>query len=297
MSYFDVEYSRFAWNVNLLPFFVLLFLVSFWHFLTDNSKTAWGWIVLVGLALGVGVQLHAILIFLFPAVIFFDCLHLILKEKNFAWKKMLVILGIALLLNLPPIISEFKHNFSNTQNFETAFLAQTSQNGLPKEFLLDIACNAQANTHIISALGNRKVCDFLYADNQWAYSPATPLSLARRPLFLAGEAVSFSFSLLGVGFLLSYFKKETDRKKRYFLGLIMLYGLLYFLIMLSVAPGSQMRYFLPIIFLPFTFLAFMFDYIFRKYPRWGAWLVAIIFLLLFSTNVYALIFLPLKKPY
>ena len=31
-SYFSIEYSRFAWNVNLIPFFSVLFLFSFWHF-------------------------------------------------------------------------------------------------------------------------------------------------------------------------------------------------------------------------------------------------------------------------
>ncbi|MDR3559548.1 MAG: glycosyltransferase family 39 protein [Candidatus Pacebacteria bacterium] len=284
-SYFDIEYSRFAWNVNLIPFFVLIFLVSFGEFLTENEKTGWRWIVLAGFALGIGVQLHAIIMLLLPAVVLVGSAILFWTDKKIAWKKMSVILLIALALNITQPISELQTKFANTKDFQKAFLTQSTETDPVKEFILDVTCNAEANTHAISSLGDEKMCDFLYADDSRDSSYSTPLTLDKNPLELTGEIVSLLFSFLGIGFLIVHFGKETDRRRKYFLGLIMLYSSLYFLIMLSVAPGSRMRYYLPIIFLSFVFLAFIFDYLIRKYPRRYVLAVSVIFLFLIGVNL------------
>lgn len=277
VSYFDIEYSRFAWNVNLLPFFILLFLVSFWQFLIGNEKTAWRWIILAGLALGVGVQLHAITLLLLPAVLIAGSAWVIFREKKLAWKKLLVILGLALVLNAGQIASELKTNFANTRSFQTAFTSKSTQSNPAKELVIDASCNAEAATHALTSLGSEKMCDFLY-NSQLSGSLQTE------------EIISLLFCLLGVGCALTYFARETDRKKKYFWGLIILYGLLYFLVMLPVAPGSKMRYYLPGIFLPFVFLALIFDYLIRKYPRRSGWLVSFILITFLIVNIASTFF-------
>jgi 4-amino-4-deoxy-L-arabinose transferase-like glycosyltransferase len=66
-SYYSIEFSRFAWNSNPLPFFVALFLLAFLHFLEEREKTPLAWSVLLGIAIGVGIQLHTLLLLLFPS--------------------------------------------------------------------------------------------------------------------------------------------------------------------------------------------------------------------------------------
>ena len=284
-SYFDIEYSRFAWNVNLIPFFILLFLVSFGEFLAKNEKTDWKWIVLAGIAIGIGVQLHAIVMLLLPTVVIISSAIIFYVDKKIAWKKLAIMLLIALVLNITQPISELETGFANAKDFQSAFLTQSTRMDPVKEFILDAACNAEANTHAISSLGSEKMCDFLYADGLRDSSYSTPLTLDKNPLELLGEMASLLFSLAGIGFLIARFGEETNRGKKAFLGLIMLYGALYFLIMLSVAPGSRMRYYLPIIFLSFVFLAFIFDYLIQKYPRRYVLAVSTIFLLLIGANL------------
>jgi 4-amino-4-deoxy-L-arabinose transferase-like glycosyltransferase len=282
VSYFDIEYSRFAWNVNLLPFFVLLFLVSFWHFLIDGEKTPWSWIIATGAALGIGVQLHAITLLLLPAIVLAGSAYIFYSEKKLAWKKLLIILCVAFVLNAGQITSELQTGFANSKNFQSAFVSKSTRTDPVKELVMDAACNAEANTHAISSLGGEKMCDFLY--NNLSNS------------MLAGEIISLLFSILGTGFLIVYFMKETDRNGKYFLGLVILYALLYFLVMLPVAPGSKMRYYLPGIYLPFIFLAFIFEYLIWKYPRRSAWLNSAIFIFLLIANLIS-IFLKFQHPH
>jgi 4-amino-4-deoxy-L-arabinose transferase-like glycosyltransferase len=272
--------------VNLIPFFVLLFLVSFWRLLSEDGSSGWKWTALAGLSLGVGVQLHAIILLLLPLVIIISAILLFLIEKKNIWKKLLAVLAIALVLNAGQIISEERTGFANSKDFVRGFVSKGDlpESSWQKRLALDVACNAQANTHIISSLGNKKMCDFLYEDNLPDSSYATPINLDQTPLVLVGETISLLFSILGISFLVFYLRGETDKKRKYFLGLILLYGALYFLIMFPIAPGSRMRYFLPIIFMPFIFLSFIFDYLTKRYPKNYIWIISAIVIFLMAAN-------------
>jgi 4-amino-4-deoxy-L-arabinose transferase-like glycosyltransferase len=79
VSFFSVEFSRFAWNPNPLPFFVALFLLSMLRFLEDGERTAWMWSLSLGIALGIGIQLHTLLLLLLPI---FSVLVLIASLTN-----------------------------------------------------------------------------------------------------------------------------------------------------------------------------------------------------------------------
>ena len=289
-SFFAIEYSRYAWNVNLIPFFSLLFLVSFWHFMTEDEETAWLWVFLTGVSLGVGVQLHAIVFLLLPALTVCGSLYLIFVRGKHIGKKLLVILGLVLLLNTGQFISEFQTGFTNTQDFQKAFIFKSRESGssYKKMLVLDMVCNAQANSRIISSLGNKKMCDFLYIDNLRDSSDSTPLALKKTPLALLGEAASLIFSILGIILLVSSFMNESDMKRKYFLGLLLLYGALYFCIMLPIAPGSRMRYYLPIIIMPFVFLSLFFDRVVKIFPRRHVWILSMVTLALFLANALAL---------
>ncbi|PJA85653.1 MAG: hypothetical protein CO143_01245, partial [Candidatus Moranbacteria bacterium CG_4_9_14_3_um_filter_45_14] len=61
ISFFVVTYSRFAFNPNSIPFFTLLFLFSLLAILDNAPKEKLRWAVLLGIAMGIGFQLHTIL--------------------------------------------------------------------------------------------------------------------------------------------------------------------------------------------------------------------------------------------
>ncbi len=284
-SYFSIEYSRFAWNVNFIPFFVLLFLLSFEEFLSGEEKTQWKWIAGTGIALGVGIQLHAILLILLLVMAVGIFVFLIVRNIR-VWKKIIVIILITLFLNTPQLLSEQKNSFANTKIFFRAFFFKSQRSGgtILKGITLDVACNAQANTHILSSLGNKDICDFLYDNQQISTTYKTPIILDRQPWSLFGKFVSLFFSVSGCGFLLYHFFKDKGREK-YFSGLLVLYGFLYFLIMIPIAPGSRLRYYLPIIFLPFVFLSFIFEFLMQKYPQKCNWIIGLLVSFLLMTNL------------
>ncbi|MBP7060823.1 MAG: glycosyltransferase family 39 protein, partial [Candidatus Moranbacteria bacterium] len=65
-SFFVVTYSRFAFNPNAIPFFTLLFFLALLQILDHAPRERFGWAALLGVAMGVGFQLHTILFIAMP---------------------------------------------------------------------------------------------------------------------------------------------------------------------------------------------------------------------------------------
>lgn len=267
VSFVAIEYSRFAWNPNSMPFFVLLFLLSIWKFLTEKEKTHWGWLAALGISIGIGIQLHTILIFLLTLVAIVVFL-LTMKSNWRLWKRWLLVAGIVLLLNTNQIVSETKHNFSNTKRLLHLSKGSAQSGGTNEKFnplALDFACHAQANAHMITSLGNKVECDYL------RLATAVPAQIsAGTPGYWAtitDLAASLIFSALGYGLLIYFYSKEEDPKKKNFLGLICLYVGLSFIIVYPVIKDAPLRYYLQVFFVPYLFLGFLFEFIRRKYPK------------------------------
>ena len=95
------------------------------------------------------------------------------------------------------------------------------------------------------------------------------------------------FSLFGYGSLVYYFRKERERKKKQFLGLITLYCLVSFLVMLPVIGDTPLRYFLLSFFVPYIFLGFLENILIKNF-RFGIFIVALIFLFLIGANFFSI---------
>ena len=210
VSFYVIHYSRFAWNPNSIPFFVILFLLSLNEFLFAKGKTHWGWIFLIGIAFGVGVQLHTVLLVLLPLVSLLAFAYTMLFDRR-SWKKWVVILLVALALNAGQLISEAETNFQNTKYFFSDLDNRSphESNGLMKNIALDAICHAQANVLFVSSLENNSTCDsfsyFSYDHN----APSYVLTIA---------SISFGsvLFLFGYGLLVYYTLKEKDKRKKYF---------------------------------------------------------------------------------
>lgn len=295
-SYFSIEYSRFAWNVNLIPFFLMLYLSAVSEFLARERETSWKWTAGLGIAVGVGVQLHAILLLLLPAMTALVFLF-VLARGRVSWRKFAAVVGIALCLNLGQLISEQRTGFANTRTFLSAFLFKSERTGgsFTKGLKLDVACNAQANLHILSSLGNKDICDILYAGDVTSPTYATPIAIGTDPLSIAGKIAVVALWLSGWGLLSYRFSVAAGRERRGW-ALLILYGVSYFLVMMPIAPGSRMRYYLPIIVMPFVFLSLAFDFLAKRIPkRWYVRTVGMIMLFLFLMNMNS-IRLKLENP-
>jgi hypothetical protein len=139
---------------------------------------------------------------------------------------------------------------------------------------LDISCHAQANAYILSSFGGTE-CNFSLT------SPAYWKGISY--IDQADLLFTILFSLLGYGFLIYNFRVEEKEKRKYFLGLVLLFVSCAYLVILPVV-GIQFRYFLPTVLVPFLFLGFFLDYLARKnFKKFMPFLV-LIFLLPLATN-------------
>lgn len=263
ISFFAIKYSRFAWNPNLIPFFVILFFIAAYEFLMKRELVSWMWVSLWGVAFGVGVQLHATTL-LFLCVVWGIVATYLLVKKRALWKKLLAVLVLALFINSPQIVSEWQTKFSNTQ----MLLASPVKSGqMEKESPLwvladTISCQIESSGYLLSSLG-QKDCNYSYVK---ALEKSRAGNAFREtvswPKFLA---VLF-FSFLGYCLLGYRFRTEQESSKKQFLGLIIVFSALFFMIMLPVIGSGfkDFRYFGPVFFVPYVLLGIIMDFFLRR---------------------------------
>jgi len=263
ISFFIIKYSRFAWNPNLIPFFSLLFLFSAHEFLINKEKTRWFWVVSYAIALGIGVQLHATTLILFSAVFIVTTLFLFYKNRGI-WKKIFVIIFLALCINAPQVVSEFSTGFTNTRILfhfsEKNDTSKTLSHKTTSAILADtLSCHLENNAYIFFSLGN-KDCSYSFV-KVLEKSPAG--NRFRSTVSWIGLLGIFFFSFLGyISFWYKFFQEE-DRNKKYFLGLLISFFSLFFVIMIPIVGGSEFkefRYFSPVFFVAFFFVGFFIEW-------------------------------------
>jgi len=288
ISAYFISYSRLAWNSNSVPFFALLLLFSLYKFLEKNEETSWIWVILTGIALGVGFQLHAISMVLFPITAFFVFLYSMKKNRK-AWKKWAVVILIFLALNSSQIINEARTNFSNTKSFFNFPMERNS--GGANVFSLaenDLSCHIAANFLFLSSYGNKDEKCFSYFSNIVPDGRKSHFSEDIKNLIIL--LISLTFSITGYFLLIRYNKKETEKVKKYFLRLIILYFIIGYLVMLPVS-GERMSYVEYLrfsFFMPYVFLGFLTKWMSERFPKIYMLPAIIIFFLLVFSNAAAI---------
>lgn len=284
VSFYAIRYSRFAWNSNSIPFWSLLFLLSLSEFLHAKGRTAWPWIVALGISLGVGIQLHTVLLVLLPALSALSAAYSIRSERG-VWKKWAAVIAIAFLLNAGQVASEAGTGFRNTRYFFSVLDDRSPHEGggIVQNSALDLACHAQAYADFVTSLSASDDTCVTRASFVFGSSGFSDRTSYR--LFLA--AICFGFLLLVSGtVLLAYrLRNETDSRRRIVFGVSLSYGILTFLVMLPVVGhNGQVRYLLPVIALPFLFLGLWWDSLPALLPKAVRGLPFVLLAVLFAMN-------------
>ena len=106
-----INYSRFSWNPNPLPFFTLLAILSIVKLQKSNNFL---WLILTGLSLAAALQMHYLALILIPVIVtlwFYQVLKKSAKE-NFL-KGTLLGLAAFLITMSPLFWFDLRHNFLN----------------------------------------------------------------------------------------------------------------------------------------------------------------------------------------
>jgi 4-amino-4-deoxy-L-arabinose transferase-like glycosyltransferase len=266
VSFFMVRYGRFAWNPNSTSFFVLLFLLSA-QAIGENRTRKIIWTILMGISLGIGVQLHTFLLLVLPviAIAFFAYLF---WSKNFSWKNFLIVLLAAIFLNVPQIISEFQTGFANVQAFNGGVETKTASSySIVERMGMDLKCHATSNAYILSSRGETDECNQFYLENTLNVKKSSQFSAWEIFFARFSIALSIIFSIGGYLLLTMFAYREEDKGKKILLGLTLLYILASFVAFVPIGNELSMRYFLTGAFVPFLLLAAWMKFILDRFKK------------------------------
>lgn len=286
VSYFFVNISRFSWNPNSIPFFTLLFLFSFLEMMEEKNKNKYLWPILVGISLGVGVQLHTFLLLILPTVSFVIFLYLWI-QKNFLWRNMFLVILLSFFMNVPQIVSEIQTGGANVQQFFVSSDVQSE--GRANIFSNGgtvLSCYIQANANMIFSLENMEGCGELFSPGKAVKKYGdTPGVLSNVYLFTVAMITSTLFLVIGYFFLGYYFRKESDYSRKNFLLLFLLYSTVSLLFFIPVASHMEPRYFVILFFVPFVLFGFFLQFLLEKISKNGIVLFWIIIMLCVILNL------------
>ncbi|MDA3815522.1 MAG: hypothetical protein PF549_04105, partial [Patescibacteria group bacterium] len=259
-SFLIIQYSRFAWNPNTVPFLMILtFFAMFMTMRTQDYKKRLGWLATWSVAFLRATPYHFFAFFsliAITAVYFFFYLEtwklkeFFNKTKNFFDKKtigyILVPLFIFGIIYSPVIVSDAGTNWSNSKNFIEAFSEKPRDDKTSGEKLLRNFREQGNNYNLITT-------------SFWTRSgkKADPYP------------VGFGLFLMASGiFLTIYQRRKTDNKnKRDFLLLLPIWIVMFFLITISTSYQLRPRYFVVVFPVPFIVLGLWFSFLQKRFRQ------------------------------
>lgn len=250
-SIFLVTYSRFAWNPNLLPFFVILFFLALLGAVDDEKSKKQGyWLLVSAFMFGILSQLHflAMIIIFIVAVLFLAVKRP--RIKLIFWAASVL---IVLFLNLPLIINDIKSGGDNIKQL-TATVGEKSDGKAKYDIVEKLIKNYSENTLSYWTI---------VSGSQAAELPRIATELKTRKIeieckescrnHLLGGSLALGFFTLGIILLLFETFKEKDIRKKDFLILNLILFIISFGIFTLLAYDLSPRFYLIIIPLPFIF--------------------------------------------
>lgn len=234
-SFVAIQYSRFAWNPNSVPFWTLLFLFSLAKFgRAEKERGKYIWAASAALALGIASQLHFLALISLPIM---GVVFLVWSKayKNLNLKRAALIFAILIVLYVPVILSELKTGGSNSMEFAAAIASKPSDNTLGQKIYKTIEVNSQYYL-------------FLLTSN---------ISLISRTSLVAGVV----FTAATLIFIFFRLWDEKDEKRKSFLKLIFSWFVISYILIFPFAFQVRPRFFFTAFFLPFIFFVFWIEWL------------------------------------
>jgi 4-amino-4-deoxy-L-arabinose transferase-like glycosyltransferase len=280
-SFLVIQYSRFAWNPNSLPFFAILSFYGLLKFLNDpdQKKRRW-WIALWTLGLLVGSQLHFFGFFSLVGIsgLLVAVHYEIWKKENIkriftknVLKKSLPYIGAVILVFAitysPVIISDVMRKGENSQNFFEAIRNKPSDKPLKEKIAknfqeqLDYYCLVASSECYKGTFKNHKI-------------PAIFTGI----LFLAGFLV-----------LVAGLRKKRSQKEKDFLWLVLIWFGVFFVACIPVAFQLRPRFFILVFPIPFILVGLIYEFLEEKFRIIGqiiAWILVLAVLFLNFRGTY-----------
>jgi hypothetical protein len=243
MSYILIDYSRYAWNPNAVPFFVILFFLSLLE-IFSQTKHPIRWIITAAVSFSVATQLHFSVFVALPIIlVVFSIFNFKNIKSVISWKQAVIFLSIVFIFYTPVILSDVLNNGDNLHQFISSVGDKSSDKSFQKNITKDAYYFGKG---------------FLFMSSSYMGSNKALINFAQLLTF--------------VSFLLNIFlwKKERDKRKANFLLIILLNFATYFLLYIPLASETDnSRFFLPLALIPFVFLGLIGYFLKEKIQRYN----------------------------
>lgn len=287
VSMFSVQYSRFAWNPNSIPFFVLLFLYALLMMGKSETKKKFFWAASAGIALGVGVQLHTILLISMPIVLLIFLEYIYKTTRRTMAKEFVAIFLFALFLNVPQIFGEFKSGGQNIFAFFGGTLEKSNTKmGIGEKVAENFLCQIQSNNYIISAIGPSGDCGKSVISSEFKRQK----NFGKRLPIISETLFGILFTIGGLVLWARFIRREKEKEKKNFLVLLGVYFSVMFMLLIPLAREISARFYLALEFIPFLLLGFwakaVLEWTCEKRKKIAIVALGLFFVLLVGSNVH-----------
>jgi len=271
VCFFAIEYSRFAWNPNPLPFFTVLFFLSLLN-IFDSPLTTEGsqksanknitfqresvvrgkrkifWVAVAAISLSIAGQLHFLAFLALPAIaLIFLLFQWKDARKYIGWKRMTIFFGIFLLSYLPWILNDFEKKWKNTRLFWKAVLTKLFSATLFSDIILGLDSFAQSWLAILTGYVNSgKILALTVFGRYLAVNKTLLIAICVWALFII-PSLALNWKL---------FRTEKDPTRKKFLLLVLIWFLVFFAAYIPIGNQLRPRFFMATLVLPIIYLGF-----------------------------------------
>ncbi|MDZ7611248.1 MAG: glycosyltransferase family 39 protein [Candidatus Moranbacteria bacterium] len=257
-SFLSIQYSRFAWNTNALPFWTVLTALSIYKFSSVKEKIKRGrWLVLAALSFAVLSQLHFVALAGFGLI---GLIALAVYRPRVNPRHWIYAAGAFVVFYIPMILSEIATKGANYEQFKYAIFAKTGD-GLPFVFSFVEAVRELSRTFMM----------FLTS-------------------FGEGQEEMFAwvgFVLIFAGALLLIRKIKKDKSMRLPAAIVFVWLLVFVFLYAKTDTSLKPRFFLPLAFFPFLFFGLIADKIMENFKKYGFAFVLVITAIFVGSNANA----------
>lgn len=263
-SFILTQYARFAWNPNSIPFWALLTLLGAYKAVAvRNSKKAGLWLLVAAFGYAIASQMHFTALLALPVII--AGFWIFNWPKQIKLKFWALALGVLAFFYIPMAISETFTDFDNSHQFLYALSTKgTDDVTLAVQLEQSLRLHAKYYSMLLTSYGNLDAKEFIFAF-----------------IFM----LAFSAWRLRV-----MYKSEKYQTKKVFVWLVLCWFLVFAVLYSKLAMDiSKPRFWLLIVFLPYIFLALLFQW-FESfgYKKFGKTLIAGVASFLILANGYAI---------
>lgn len=237
VSEYFVMYGRFAWNPNMLPFFLLLGMYALLRSVGGGEQNPGRWFLVSIAAFGLATELHFLAFLAVPA---FVGIFLIIRRPRFRLRTWGMALVIVAALYFPMFLNELATGGANTKEFFGAITEKSTK----EDHTLSEKVIRNGSEHILAAL---VIATGFEGGTLPKVETAEGVSIACQGKCDIGKPYGLAAAVLGglsvAAFVLLFFRERERRKRDLLLAVGLWFGIT-FILFTPLAYGMAPRFFL-----------------------------------------------------